>query len=246
MSASSPPVRSVQEFLERYWKAPQKAGTRIRILRGQAQADPWKLLPKLFRDETMPIEKIEALEDKLIEAFYNEALYLLPSVPDTRFDKVSLAQHHGLPTRLLDWTANPLLGLFFAVESQNPPAPTVWMYDATDKQIEDGEFSKYNDLDHEKTMFIEPARHSARVASQAGWHTIHRFHGEGENRKVRPLDAMDYHKDRITVVRIDPSCARDIRSQLNEMGVKPSTVYGDLGSVCRGIAVDLQLPEALR
>ncbi len=44
----------------------------------------------------------------------------------------------------------------------------------------------------------------------------------------------------MTTIVIDPKRAGKIRAELNVMGIHHTTVYGDLGSACKGIAVQFQ------
>ncbi|OBJ36296.1 hypothetical protein A5630_07885 [Mycolicibacterium mucogenicum] len=100
--------------------------------RGQP-SDDFHLIPKLMRGDSRPMDEVYQREARLLARFRERSLPFWPAgYPQQPWEHLFSMQHHGIPTRLLDWSENLLVAAYFAALGPAPHAgakPTVWTLD---------------------------------------------------------------------------------------------------------------------
>lgn len=115
-------VESLREFgdaVETILALPSEA----RWYRGIGNAS-YELCPSLFRHPSIATKKPLELEQQLLVRFRQRSIPYLNQRIDDDWELLFLMQHHGVPTRLLDWTENPYIALYFALTSCNKDLKT--------------------------------------------------------------------------------------------------------------------------
>lgn len=102
------------------------------IFRGHSNHEKYSLIPGVFRwkkvSEGYLVGEFSQMEHNILNDFISEACRYISDVPVGDIAAwLEIAQHFGVPTRLLDFTENPLVALYFACAGSPQENASVWI-----------------------------------------------------------------------------------------------------------------------
>ncbi len=192
------------------------------IFRGHASKD-YELKPSIGRKDYS-----EQLEIKVFMDFKKQYYSYTNERPETDMDILFLAQHYGLPTRLLDWSYNPMIALYFACESHEEVDGAIYALSLSEYIFADSEDhltapqTMSEIMKMEKNMYVVPKYTDARYKNQKALFLLCN----------KPNKKFTFAKPSFIIKK---DCKKEILHDLAILGYDKTLIYPLLDSLCQDI-----------
>lgn len=209
------------------------------VFRGVTNSN-FDLIPSIGRIDKSYIDRYTNYEQELIYRFKLRATSDINLVDKNEWEILALAQHYGLPTRLLDWTTSPLVALYFAtlpylnheghlIEFENDAA--IFIYHVCN-YISSKELAETNPFNYKDIGLFYPPSISNRIIGQFSIFSI-------QPDPYVPLNRYKYTN--IKKVIIPQNIIKNIQKELYILGIRHETIFPDLEGYSKDIKFKLNL-----
>jgi hypothetical protein len=205
------------------------------VFRGQTFPHPLK--PKIGRQDSRkdpvtnaPLPHDLSDEGWILEEFKRRSRPYLSHTPQGDMEWLAIAQHHGMPTRLLDWTESFLAAAYFAVAKAGSDGPAMIYAFQGDSLLS----SKDDPLAVRKDGLYRPPHITPRIPAQQGLFTVH----------ADP--AAEYSPRGLERWVIEAGVCYNIKKQLHLCGMNESVLFPDIDGLANYLGWLYKRPTSSR
>lgn len=204
------PIENIEQFTESCQKM---------VLRGVSDYR-YRLLPSIGRETGFTLEQLTKREKNMLGMFRRFGAPYLQHPNHTTWDLLAIAQHHGMKTRLMDWTLNPLVALYFAVRRDADIDGAIYAAPGKGDVVLP---RKDKPFQMEKDTWFVPAHVNPRIAAQNSLFSI------------QPNPLVEFSRPQLRKHRVPAALRQKFRVLLNKWGFNEARLFPGLD----GLAADL-------
>jgi hypothetical protein len=201
------------------------------IYRGQESSE-WRLCTAFHRTERSDLVRflqvdVSALQQHL-SSLTAHVFNLFNPIENAAF--ISLAQHHGYPTPLLDWTYSPFIGAYFAFKRARQPSGKVriFIFDRTQWRQDWNQLQKLTPARPHFSVLDAIAINNLRMVPQQALSTVTNVEDIEEYISSKERSDRRY----LQVIDLPVEQRAEVLNELSVMGINAGSLFPGLDGAC--------------